>query len=152
MAVNHAYPTGGLPEGFIDKLTSVPHRRRKAMTLLTVATRLVLTGAVAATLALAQAPQAFANCGNPAAHEAMRGLNALKHDAHFTSPAARAKIQYLEAQLRLAIQRWIEALKIESGGVPNSANQHPQSVGINNEIHALLDQIKHAQAQGSFGA
>ena len=120
------------------------------MKLLTVAARLVLTGAVATTLAVAQAPQAYAHCGNPDAHAAIRGLRDLALDPRFASPAARAKIQDLQAQLQLLVQRWITAVKQESGLFSATAD-HRMSRGIQTEIHAILDQIQHARAQHSFG-
>src|SRR5258708_38623514 len=68
------------------------------MKLFTLAARLVLTGAVATTLAVAQAPQAYARCGIPSLHEALRLVHAMEADPRFAS--AQAKLNAIENRLQ----------------------------------------------------
>jgi hypothetical protein len=76
------------------------------MKLSTVAARLVLTGAVATTLAVAQAPQAFAHCGIPSLHAALREVRAMEADPRFASALAQLKAfeNQLEQIARQAVQ------------------------------------------------
>ena len=100
-----------------------------------VAARLVLTGAVATTLAVAQAPQAYAHCGNPTLHAAVRDLNALALDPRFKSPAAQAQIQALRAQLRQDATAWIAATAT-----------HASTSAIQAQIDTIRDRIQRARA------
>jgi hypothetical protein len=68
------------------------------MKLSTVAARLFLTGAVATTLAVAQAPQAYARCGIPSLHEAMKLVHAMEADPRYAS--AQAQLKAIENRLQ----------------------------------------------------
>jgi hypothetical protein len=100
--------------------------------------RLVLTGAVATTLAVAQAPQAYAHCGNPTLHAALRDLNALALDPRFASPAAQAQIQALRAQLRQDATAWIAAIATHASTAGIQA--------IQAQINTIRDRIQRARA------
>jgi hypothetical protein len=76
------------------------------MKLHTVAARLVLTGALATTLAVAQAPQAYARCGIPALHEAMREVHAMEADPRYAS--VLAKLKAIENQLQQIGQQAVQ--------------------------------------------
>jgi hypothetical protein len=102
--------------------------------------RLVLTGAVATTLAVAQAPQAYAHCGNPTIHAAFRDLNALALDPRFASPAAQAQIQALRAQLRQDATAWIAATATAT------ATTHTSTTAIQAQINTIRDRIQRARA------
>jgi hypothetical protein len=103
-----------------------------------VAARLVLTGAVATTLTVAQVPDAYAHCGNPTLHEAFRALRDLERDPRFASPAAQAQISALRDQLQQALQAWMTATKQATQG---------STVAIQTRIVTIRDQIQHARAQ-----
>jgi hypothetical protein len=118
------------------------------MKFLTLAARLVLTGAVATTLAVTQAPQAYAHCGNPTIHAAWRELRALEADPRFASANAQAQLKAYEAQLRQAAQAWIAAT---SGQVVVQTTR-VSTTAIQAQINTIRDSIQQrARAQRPFG-
>jgi septal ring factor EnvC (AmiA/AmiB activator) len=76
------------------------------MKLFTVAARLVLTGAVGTTLAVAQAPQAFAHCGIPSLHAALKEVRAMEADPRFAS--VQAQLSAFENQLEQIARQAIQ--------------------------------------------
>jgi hypothetical protein len=130
------------------------------MKFLTLAAKLVLTGAVTTTLAVAQAPQAYAHCGNPTIHAAWRELRALEADPRFASADAQAQLKAYEAQLRQAAQAWIAATRGQgatSGQRATSGLVVLQTTGVSTtalqaQINTIRDSIQQrARAQRPFG-
>ncbi|HEY6257096.1 MAG TPA: hypothetical protein VIY51_15030 [Xanthobacteraceae bacterium] len=108
-----------------------------------VTTRLVLTGAVAATLAVAHVPQAYAHCGIPSLHAALREVRALEADPRFASPAAQAQLKAFEDQL----QQIYRQASPTARQVAQQASQVSSSAVLV-QIANIRDRIQRVRAQG----
>src|SRR5438105_4994860 len=111
----------------------------------TVATRLVLTGAIATTLTVfAQVPKAYAMCGDAALHEAFRDLN--QRASQLPPGAEREQIQQQIKDLaRQAVQAAQAARQPSTGARMGQAARQASTVStpaIQTQIRSIRDSIQ----------